>query len=164
VRAAQGRGTFVEAPRLAYPIGRRTRFSEIVSQAGRERHPVGEVAGEQFEDRRARGDVQGLCGGGIGRHRGGGQHADLGSITRAYAAHGVADYSRLATRIGARPAAADEAARRRRTLPMASRLDHQFDPVGHEQAAGRLDASAAGASRNPPICTSPEALALRTGS
>ena len=36
VRATQGRGTFVESPPLAYPIGRRTRFSEIVAQAGRE--------------------------------------------------------------------------------------------------------------------------------
>jgi GntR family phosphonate transport system transcriptional regulator len=36
VRATQGRGTFVETQRLAYPIGRRTRFSEIVSKAGRE--------------------------------------------------------------------------------------------------------------------------------
>ncbi len=36
VRASQGRGTFVEVPPLAYPIGRRTRFSEIVTGAGRE--------------------------------------------------------------------------------------------------------------------------------
>src|SRR5688500_18630671 len=35
VRASPGRGTFVEE-KLAYAIGRRTRFSEIVSQAGRE--------------------------------------------------------------------------------------------------------------------------------
>jgi GntR family phosphonate transport system transcriptional regulator len=36
VRAERGSGTFVEARRLAYPIGKRTRFSEIVGTAGRE--------------------------------------------------------------------------------------------------------------------------------
>ena len=36
IRAAQGRGTFVAGRPLAYPIGARTRFSEIVSGAGRE--------------------------------------------------------------------------------------------------------------------------------
>src|SRR6202046_2320704 len=34
VRAERGSGTYVEAPRLAYPIRRRTRFSEIVGGAG----------------------------------------------------------------------------------------------------------------------------------
>jgi GntR family transcriptional regulator, phosphonate transport system regulatory protein len=36
VRAEQGSGTFVEMRRLAYPIGSRTRFSEIVGTAGHE--------------------------------------------------------------------------------------------------------------------------------
>ena len=36
VRATQGRGTFVEAKPLAYPIGPRTRFSEAVARTGRE--------------------------------------------------------------------------------------------------------------------------------
>jgi GntR family transcriptional regulator, phosphonate transport system regulatory protein len=36
VKASRGSGTFVEGPKLAYPIGRRTRFSEIVGQAGLE--------------------------------------------------------------------------------------------------------------------------------
>jgi GntR family phosphonate transport system transcriptional regulator len=35
VRAARGSGTYVEGKRLAYPIGARTRFSEIVGSAGR---------------------------------------------------------------------------------------------------------------------------------
>ena len=35
VRAERGSGTFVEATRLAYPIGTRTRFSEIVGATGR---------------------------------------------------------------------------------------------------------------------------------
>ncbi|NVO16227.1 MAG: phosphonate metabolism transcriptional regulator PhnF [Rhodoplanes sp.] len=36
VRPARGSGTFVEAPRLAYPIGARTRFSQIVGASGRQ--------------------------------------------------------------------------------------------------------------------------------
>lgn len=36
VRAERGSGTYVEAPRLAYPLGSRTRFSEIVGAGGRE--------------------------------------------------------------------------------------------------------------------------------
>jgi len=36
VRAERGSGTFVEPRRIAYPIGSRTRFSEIVGGAGRE--------------------------------------------------------------------------------------------------------------------------------
>jgi GntR family phosphonate transport system transcriptional regulator len=38
VRAERGSGTYVEADRIAYPIRRRTRFSEIVTGAG---HSVG---------------------------------------------------------------------------------------------------------------------------
>jgi GntR family phosphonate transport system transcriptional regulator len=36
VRAERGSGTFVEPRRIVYPIGERTRFSEIVGGAGRE--------------------------------------------------------------------------------------------------------------------------------
>ena len=36
VRAERGGGTYVEAPRLAYPLRSRTRFSEIVGAGGRE--------------------------------------------------------------------------------------------------------------------------------
>src|SRR6201986_3617468 len=36
VRAERGSGTYVEAPRLAYPLRSRTRFSEIVRAGGRE--------------------------------------------------------------------------------------------------------------------------------
>ena len=35
IRAERGSGTYVEARRLSYPIGARTRFSEIVGTAGR---------------------------------------------------------------------------------------------------------------------------------
>ena len=47
VRAERGSGTYVEAPRLAYPLRSRTRFSEIVGAGGRE--PDGRL------DRRLRG-------------------------------------------------------------------------------------------------------------
>src|ERR1700680_2949713 len=43
VRAERGSGTYVEAPRLAYPLRSRTRFSEIVGAGGRE--PDGQVIG-----------------------------------------------------------------------------------------------------------------------
>ena len=36
VRAERGSGTYVETPRLAYPLSSRTRFSEIVGAGGRE--------------------------------------------------------------------------------------------------------------------------------
>jgi len=36
IRATRGSGTYVETARLAYPIGTRTRFSEIVGAAGHE--------------------------------------------------------------------------------------------------------------------------------
>lgn len=36
VRAERGSGTFVEAPKLSYPLRSRTRFSEIVGAGGRE--------------------------------------------------------------------------------------------------------------------------------
>jgi GntR family phosphonate transport system transcriptional regulator len=38
VRAERGSGTYVEAPRLAYPLRSRTRFSEIVGAGGQEPH------------------------------------------------------------------------------------------------------------------------------
>lgn len=47
VRAERGSGTYVEAPKLAYPLRSRTRFSEIVGAGGRE--PRGQLieAGEE---------------------------------------------------------------------------------------------------------------------
>jgi GntR family phosphonate transport system transcriptional regulator len=47
VRAARGSGTYVEGRRLAYPIGARTRFSEIVGSAGR--GPDGRLIGHASE-------------------------------------------------------------------------------------------------------------------
>ena len=134
VRATRGSGTFVEARPLAYPIGERTRFSEIVSRAGRGSHGalIGsrEVAADRY--------VAGALGVEVGSpvleiastHRADGTpistsiawfplprfagfgdaYAELGSITRAYARFGVADYLRLSTRITARTASSEEAA------------------------------------------------------
>ncbi|TGD96187.1 phosphonate metabolism transcriptional regulator PhnF [Methylobacterium nonmethylotrophicum] len=135
VRATQGRGTFVETPRLAYPIGRRTRFSEIVSRAGRE--AWGDLIGtETVPADPATAEALGIAPGDpmlelqtvhradgtplstartclpLPRFAGLDQaYAALGSLTGAYAEYGVADYTRLSTRIGARPASADEGAR-----------------------------------------------------
>lgn len=48
LRADQGRGTFVANAPLNYPIGTRTRFSEIVS--GQDRAPSGRLIGSEIED------------------------------------------------------------------------------------------------------------------
>jgi GntR family phosphonate transport system transcriptional regulator len=48
LRADQGRGTFVAAAPLSYPIGPRTRFSEIVS--GQDRAPDGRLIGSAVEE------------------------------------------------------------------------------------------------------------------
>jgi GntR family transcriptional regulator, phosphonate transport system regulatory protein len=135
VRATQGRGTFVEAPRLTYPIGTRTRFSEIVSAAGREAWGDLVAAASVPADEGLARDL-GLAPGApvlelLTVHRADGTpistartclplprfagfdraYAARGSLTRAYAEYGVADYTRRSTRIGARSASADEAAR-----------------------------------------------------
>lgn len=47
VRAERGSGTFVEAPRLPYPLGARTRFSEHVAAGGRQ--AAGELIAHSME-------------------------------------------------------------------------------------------------------------------
>ena len=47
VRAERGSGTYVETPRLAYPLRSRTRFSEIVGAGGRE--PQGQLIAASSE-------------------------------------------------------------------------------------------------------------------
>lgn len=134
VSATRGRGTFVETRPLAYPIARRTRFSEIVSKAGREAQGSLIAARETSASQRL-GDALHV---GVGtpvlelatRNLADGHpistaltwlplprfsgfdaaYAESGSITRAFAAFGVTDYFRSATRITARQASADEAA------------------------------------------------------
>jgi GntR family phosphonate transport system transcriptional regulator len=135
LRATQGRGTFVEAPPLAYPIGPRTRFSEVVGRAGRE------ASGECVASRETTADPATAAALGVAPgapvlelvtvHRADGtpmstatvrvplprfagfdrHFARLGSITRAFAACGLADYARASTRISARPCGPEEAAR-----------------------------------------------------
>ena len=134
VRTTQGRGTFVEARPLASPIGPRTRFSEIVAGAGREAWGALLSAAEIFADDETARALELQPGAAVlaltTLHTADGTpislartclplprfagldriYADAGSLTRAYAAIGVADYARLSTRITARPAGAEEAA------------------------------------------------------
>lgn len=134
VRAAQGKGTFVEARPLPYPIGRRTSFTENISGAGHQ--AGGELISAVVEPATA--DVAarlGIAAGapvlrteirrfsdGVPVSTGrscyplprfdGFAHAfrATGSVTAALAACGVADYRRHATDISARLATAEEAA------------------------------------------------------
>lgn len=133
VRAAQGRGTFVEAKPLAYPIGPRTRFSEIVAGAGRE--AWGDlISSATVPADAATAEALGLNPGDpalelVTLHKADGTpismartavllprfeglervYAETGSLTRAYAAFGLTDYTRLSTRITARTAGVEEA-------------------------------------------------------
>lgn len=135
VRTTQGRGTFVEQGPIRYPIGPRTRFSEIVSRAGREAWGDLVAASTVPADPETAAALSLAPGDAIleltTRHLADGApistartclplprfagfdaaYAASGSITRAYAQFGVADYTRLSTRIGARTATAEEAAR-----------------------------------------------------
>jgi len=135
VRATQGRGTFVEARPLAYPIGPRTRFSEIVSSAGREaggrliesvtveadpgvaaalRLPAGAAVIRLDTIRLADGTPVAMGSGFFPLPRFdrlGDAYLAYGTITKALESRGVSDYRRLETKISARPATADEAAR-----------------------------------------------------
>lgn len=135
VRVAQGSGTYVEAKPLAYPIGTRTRFSEIV--VGQAREPAGRV----ISHRRAGASVEAAEALDLSpedpvvliesAHFADGVpiswstavfplprfsrvpevYAATGSITAALAACGVPDYRRASTRIGAAVADATDAAR-----------------------------------------------------
>lgn len=128
IEATAGRGTFVREPPLSYPIGPRTRFSEIVSAGGRE--PFGRYLGSSVEPASAevaRGlaiaegtDVLAI----ESMHEADGVpisfgraffvharcrdldlvYAATGSLTRALATIGIQDYRRRETRISARPA------------------------------------------------------------
>lgn len=135
VSAAQGRGTFVQAARLSYPIGRRTRFSEIVSSQARE--PGGRLIGSGTEPADLRlADVLGVPKGtllvrletlsvadGVPISLAESwfpanrfpnlvaDYAETGSITEALRRHGVEDYRREWTRIIARPGTGPECER-----------------------------------------------------
>jgi GntR family phosphonate transport system transcriptional regulator len=133
VRATQGRGTFVEAARLAYPIGPQTRFTQNVMREGREASGAilaaahvlayGRVAAElalpaghpvlRLDTLRSADGVPlalGLSFIPLPRFAGFESALRLhGAVTPAFAACGVADYRRLETRVGARLALPEEA-------------------------------------------------------
>ncbi|TSJ62725.1 phosphonate metabolism transcriptional regulator PhnF [Starkeya sp. 3C] len=139
VEATPGRGTFVKEPPIRYPIGARTRFSEIVSREGRA--PSGRLIGSRIEPATAEiAEALRLAPGDevlrvdmireadgvpitIGSHwyeAGRCRDLDLlvaatGSVTRALETLGLGDYRRLETRITAR--LADEEERRLLSLP-----------------------------------------------
>jgi GntR family phosphonate transport system transcriptional regulator len=133
VRATPGRGTFVAGRPLAYPIAARTRFSEIVTSAGREAGGRLLAAAEATADARV-GEALRIAAGapvmvletlrsadGVPISMGTGYfplprfagiadgYASHGSITRALRRCGVADYLRAETRVSARSATSEEA-------------------------------------------------------
>ena len=137
VRAARGSGTYVEGRRLAYPIGARTRFSEIVGTAGRgaEGRLIAhwrEIAPPEVARRLSLADGEMVVGLEIVR---GADRVPIScattwlaaalapdaariyrkhhSITRVLAHYGVSDYRRQSTRISAAPADAVDAERLR---------------------------------------------------
>lgn len=135
VRAERGRGTFVDRlpQRLAYPVSARTRFSENITSQSRE--PAGRLIASARESADARVARQLGLRPGAPLHRletlyvADGiplsiatnwfpaerfpgivaAYAETGSITQALAAHGVADYRRLETRIMANRVAPKDA-------------------------------------------------------
>jgi GntR family phosphonate transport system transcriptional regulator len=135
VRAERGSGTYVEAPRIAYPLRSRTRFSEIVSAGGHEAH--GKLLHASIEDapqdlakhlglktgapllridalRTA--DRMPICVGStwVNADRfpdGGKLYEKLQSITKVLAHFGIRDYRREWTNITAAIAEAADAAR-----------------------------------------------------
>ncbi len=128
IEATAGRGTFVKEPPLRYPIGPRTRFSEIVAAGGRE--PFGRFLGSSVEpaDADVARELQLAVGTPVLRiettHEADGVpiscgsawfpharcrdldlvYAATGSLTRALATLGIEDFRRRETRITARPA------------------------------------------------------------
>jgi GntR family phosphonate transport system transcriptional regulator len=132
VSATAGRGTFVEGKPIPYLIGSRTRFSEIVSRAGREAGGTLLGQAETTADRdvakalaisegapvmrldtlRSANGVPISMGTGyfpLPRFRRIGEaYRKTRSVTGALKACGVADYRRAETRISARPATSDE--------------------------------------------------------
>jgi GntR family transcriptional regulator, phosphonate transport system regulatory protein len=135
VRAERGSGTYVEAPRLTYPLRSRTRFSEIVGAGGRE--PRGQLitAAEEPATREVARLLAVKAGAPLVRIEAlrladrvpicistswlsaerfpgaGGIFASLRSMTKLLDHFGVRDYRRGSTRITAAIAEASDAAR-----------------------------------------------------
>ena len=156
VRSSQGRGSFVERPRIPYPIGPRTRFSEILAAEG---HVAGGElisAEEAAADERAA-SALGLKTGSpvlrielkrfsdgvavsvsvshlpLPRFAGFAEaFRNLKTVTAALAECGVTDYRRIETRVGARLATNDEAAQLSLDAdPIVLRVDSiNVDPEG----------------------------------
>jgi GntR family transcriptional regulator, phosphonate transport system regulatory protein len=135
VRAERGSGTYVEAPRLAYPLRARTRFSEIVGAGGRE--PRGQLIGASEElatrdlarqlglktgapliriEALRLADRTPICVGTtwLAAERfpqAGRVYERVGSMTKVLAHYGVRDYRRASTRVTAAIVDAADAAR-----------------------------------------------------
>jgi GntR family transcriptional regulator, phosphonate transport system regulatory protein len=135
VRAERGSGTYVEAPRLAYPLRSRTRFSEIVGAGGQE--PRGQLidATEEAATRELARELGVKIGAPLIRIEAlrladrtpicvstswlsaerfpdaGRVFASGRSMTKLLAHYGVSDYRRASTRITAAIADATDAAR-----------------------------------------------------
>jgi len=132
VRAEQGRGTFVRADVIDYPIGRRVRFRETLERQARD--PDRELLGAEVVAAAravsaalgippgARVELIELVGKADGRRISLSSHyfprarfagigerwAEVRSVTGALAAFGIEDYTRRGTRVTARPADARE--------------------------------------------------------
>jgi GntR family phosphonate transport system transcriptional regulator len=135
VRTDQGRGTFALARRLSYPIGRRTRFSEIISRQAKEpggRLIANSIAPADLTLAETLGVPKGtplvrletlsvadavpisMASSWFSAERFPrlvALYAETGSITAALAGHGVDDYLRRSTRIRARGAEPSECER-----------------------------------------------------
>jgi GntR family phosphonate transport system transcriptional regulator len=135
VRAERGSGTYVEAPRLAYPLRSRTRFSEIVGAGGQE--PRGQLidASEEVATRELARELGLKTGAPLIRIEAlrsadrtaicvsttwlsaarfpdaGRVFASTRSMTKLLAHYGIRDYRRGTTRITAAVADATDAAR-----------------------------------------------------
>jgi GntR family phosphonate transport system transcriptional regulator len=135
VRAERGSGTYVEAPRLAYPLRSRTRFSEIVGAVGQE--PRGQLidASEDVATRELARELGLKTGAGLIRIESlrladrtpicvsttwlsatrfpdaGRVFANTRSMTKLLAHYGIRDYRRGTTRITGAIADAADAAR-----------------------------------------------------
>ncbi len=156
VRIEQGRGSFVAEDVLDYPLGPRTRFSELIRQQNREPQgrilrleevPADAVVAEALQLRRGRPVVLaerlGLADGRpvvVGTHYVSAVRfpgiatllAADASITRALAASGVPDYRRQVTRITARMPTPQEAVllEQSRTRPVLLTEAVNIDPSG----------------------------------
>jgi GntR family transcriptional regulator, phosphonate transport system regulatory protein len=168
VRAERGSGTYVETTRLAYPIGARTRFSEIVGTAGRgaegkliahwRQHASAEVAARLglaagaevigLEILRSADRVPIACATSWLSAALAPEAARIyrarRSMTAVLAHYGIHDYRRQSTRVSAAPADALDAERLRlapgRAVLIADSIDVTLDGVPVLTTCGRFAA------------------------